>query len=210
MRHFADIKLVKSQSVYGFAIFMDALRANILRAFGLKEALYLDADIDVVGQLNTLPDMDPHADVLWTPNEVERDAVTRALAAYGLPDTKPYAEPAVLYLRKDFGEEYRAIIEDNKLDWNDYLPSVNVWNVLIRKYIPNNFMLPLEYNTMAQKLFIAALTEAGEAIKLLHFCGKQMKLYRLAYDLSEWPNKLTITRDGTSVDVLNWDRDYEG
>jgi hypothetical protein len=199
--HFSSITAVREPDSEYPVMFLDMLRAGVTRTFGLAEALYLDADTDVLENLDPIPKYSS-ASILWTPNAVSRPAVADALSAFGLDTNPPYVEPAVIYLRRDFTEEYREVVNTGKLELSAYLPSVNAWNVVVRRG-PANFKLPAAYNVMAPRLLEAV--ESGTRISILHFCGVHYKRSRFAYGMNKWPEAIvTYTRNNLERLPVNW------
>ena len=181
---FKSIKIITDKEMPGYLIFNDWLRGGILDAFNLTEALYLDVDTDIIKSIYEIPELGKE-DILWTPNKYTRKSVFTALDVYGIKHSPPYAEPSVMYLRRSFSDAYIKLVRDNKIDMNDYLPSVNIWNIIIRQ-CGSQRMLPYCYNTVSWD--IPCIAEA----KILHFAGSQAKAIRQYYDYSEMSTAIRL------------------
>lgn len=196
--HFDGVRTIREQVVPGFSVWMDSLRASSVTAFGLTEALYMDADADAVEDLSAIPAWNG-ADILWTPNAAARSSVVRALKAFGLPCDPPFVEPAVMYLRRDFAAEYADVVNAGLLDTTDYLPGVNAWNVVVSR-CRRAAILPHRYNVMYQHML-----KPGTDPAIIHFCGKAGKKARLATGLNDWPHAVTIHRRGCERLPVEWE-----
>lgn len=188
---FNGIRLIadRTSHVKGFSVFTDCIRAGMTAAFGITEALYMDIDTDVLSDLSVIPEFGSE-DILWTPNSVSRDSVTRALDAYGITPSPPYVEPAVIYLRRSFEAEYRRIASDNKLDLNDYLPGVNIWNVVVRQHASAR-MLPYAYNTAYWDLMNPS---HADPIHIVHYGGSRGKEMQPHLDVTRGVDHIMYNR----------------
>ena len=149
--------------------------------------LYVDADIDIVDDVSELLDMHPGVEMMCPPNCVDRRAVGDALRAFSLPADPPYADPSVIFFRRDFARHYIGAATAGKMDLNDYLPSVNAWNVVARQNAIYE-MLPPSYCRIAQRV-----QPCVEDAKMIHYCA-DMQTARDKWDVSDMPTSLRLLR----------------
>lgn len=126
----------------------DALRAGLLRAFGLREALYMDPDTDVVADLQGIQRIAPRAALLWVANPLPLAPVLADLERYGFHPRggrRPLMEPGFFYARRDLETEFAAACSRFP-DANGFAPGSTYWNVVMHTLGGEAVRLPDEYN----------------------------------------------------------------
>lgn len=149
----------------------DALRSGLLEEFGLREALYLDPDTDVVADLSGIQDIAPEADLLWVANPLPLGPVLADLARHGFTpagdlDRPVLMEPGFFYLRRDLRREFDDVCSRYP-EVNDFVPGSTYWNMVMLELGTKAFRLADEYNRTFWDV-PGAVTNA----KSVHFTGQ--------------------------------------
>jgi hypothetical protein len=193
-QHFKDLQVIQKQDIPGRLLYFDLARAYALDVFGLKEALYVDVDSDILTDISDIPQLIGDAELAWTPNSVRPDDVISALRQCKLPADGPYMEPAVIYMRRSFVDDFHKVLANKKLQLGAWVPGSAVWNIIMQQ-CPKRFMLPYEYNTVPWE--ITALANA----KIIHYAGNRFKEVRNKFDMLHWPESIKIN---LKKDIDEW------
>lgn len=160
----------------------DALRAGLLGELGLREALYMDPDTDVVADLQGIQDVAPQADLLWVANPLTLEPVLSDLTRHGFipagsPDEPVLMEPGFMYLRRDLHEEFTAA-HASRADVNAFVPGSTYWNMVMLDLGPKAVRLPDHWNRTFWDVPAAVV-----GARTVHFTGQWKRLQpHLEYD----------------------------
>lgn len=190
----------------------DTLRAGLLREFDLAEALYIDPDTDVVGDLQGIQKIAPDADLLWVANPLALEPVLRDLERLGLPASpdEPAAapaaardtvlmEPGFFYMRRDLSADFAAA-RGRLPQANDFAPGSTYWNIVMRGLGSRAVRLPDDFNRTFWDI-PSAVTRA----RSVHFTGQWKRLQpHLEYDrpgrrITIHPDPVTTPRPVTAA-----------
>jgi len=172
----------ESRADEGRLLVFDALRAGLLGVFGLREAVYMAPDTDVVADLQGIQRFAPAADLLWVANPLLLEPVLIDLARYGFTPAGGPAEPVLMepgffYLRRDLAAEFAAL-RDRCPEVNGFVPGSSYWNMLRLALGPRAVRLPDEFN----RTFWDVPAAVGSA-RTVHFTGQWKRLQPyLEYD----------------------------
>jgi hypothetical protein len=171
----------------------DALRAGLLGEFGLREALYMDPDTDVVADLCEVRRVAPDADLLWAANPLPLDPVLGDLRRYGFNPAGPpgqpvLMEPGFIYLRRDLRSEFDNVC-GRYPEVNEFVPGSTYWNMVMLGLGPRAVRLPDDYNRTFWDVR-AAVTTA----KSVHFTG-QWKLLQPHIEYDRPGQRIVIRAD---------------
>jgi hypothetical protein len=149
----------------------DALRSGLLAEFGLREALYVDADTDVVADLRGIRAVAPEADLLWVANPLPLGPVLADLERHGFTpagdkDLPVLMEPGFFYLRRDLRREFDDMCARYPVV-NEFVPGSTYWNMMMLELGPKASRLADEFNRTFWDVRAAA-TNA----KSVHFTGQ--------------------------------------
>jgi len=172
-------------------LFFDTLRAGLLSEFGLREALYMDPDTDVVADLQGIQRIAPEADLLWAANPLPLTPVIDDLRRF-VPELAPPSgptparagvpgpvlmEPGFFLMRRDLSAELLEVCRRFP-DANVFAPGSTYWNILMRNLGGKAVRLPDDFNTTFWDISAAASTA-----KSVHFTGQWKRLQpHLEYD----------------------------
>ena len=128
----------------------DALRSGLLGEFNLREALYIDPDTDVVGDLQGIQRISPEADLLWVANPLPLAPVLEDLRRHGLhaaggPESPVLMEPGFLYMRRDLRAEFETVCGTFP-DVHGFAAGSTYWNMVMLAIGAKAVRLPDEYN----------------------------------------------------------------
>jgi hypothetical protein len=169
-------------------LLFDTLRAGLLGDFGLPEALYIDPDTDVVGDLQGIQRIAAHADLLWVANPLPLEPVLRDLERLGADAPQPAAhgeetapetgtardtvlmEPGFFYMRRDLAADFAAA-RQRLPDANGFAPGSTYWNIVTRSLGSRAVRLPDEFNRTFWDI-AAAATRA----RSVHYTGQWKRL----------------------------------
>jgi len=182
--YFTAIRMTEKHSVEGRLLYYDWLRSYSLTAFNLREALYIDCDTDILTDISAIPEYSS-ADLLWTPNGVKPGDVQRALKIYGLTPKEHFMEPAVIYFRRSFVEEFERIMNDKKLRTDTFVPGSGIWNIIMHQH-DSTFMLPYAYNQVPWDF------DRIVGARVVHYAGERFKKVRHMYTFDGWPDTLQL------------------
>lgn len=149
----------------------DQLRAGVLTACGLTEALYMDPDTDVVEDLQGIQRIAPEADLLWVANPLVLEPVRDDLRRHGFhptgDDGQPVLmEPGFIYLRRDLTEDFVAL-RDRFPDVNDFVPGSSYWNMVMLSLGPRASRIEDRYNRTFWDI-----PSAATVARTVHFTGQ--------------------------------------
>lgn len=182
----------------------DALRAGLTAELGLREALYMDPDTDVVADLQGIQTIAPEADLLWVANPLLLDPVVADLGRYGFEPAggrgaPVLMEPGFLYLRRDLREEFVALC-GRFPDANTFVPGSTYWNMLMLALGARAVRLPDEFNRTFWDV-PGAVTVA----RSVHFTGQWKRLQpHVEYDRPA--RRIVIRPEPVAVDRPSGDR----
>ena len=177
------VEEVKEIMAAGRLLYYDWLRARALDIFyDLDEVLYMDIDTDILRDISHIPSLSKD-DVMCAPNIAHPRDVVHAMSVFGLDSNLPFAEEAVMYMRRSFAKEFDAVMNSGKFPLNTYVPGMAIWNVVIRQH-GSYHQLPYAYNTMWNQN--AVLKDAY----IVHYGGDWGKSVRMYQDWSTWPEQV--------------------
>jgi len=153
----------------------DAFRSGLLEEFGLPEALYIDPDTDVIGDLQGIQRTAPEADLLWVANPLPLEPVLEDLRWYGFeragaPEPPVLMEPGFFYIRRDLRSEFDAACAQYP-DVHGFAAGSTYWNMVMRSLGAGAVRLPDDYNRTFWDL-PAAVTCA----RSVHYTGQWKRL----------------------------------
>lgn len=160
----------------------DELRAGLLTEFGLREALYMDPDTDVVADLQGIQWIAPEAELLWVANPLLLDPVLADLCRYGFTPAggrqQPVLmEPGFIYLRRDLSVAF-ADVRERFPQVNEFVPGSTYWNIVMLELGSQAVRLSDDYNRTFWDV-PSAVTRA----RSVHFTGQWKRLQPfLEYD----------------------------
>lgn len=182
-KQFDKVHVVKSTPFIASLLGSDFVRTQLLRVFGLTEGLYLDTDIDILGDLNTILRLSD-AQILCTLDPVygHDRRYDEMLKLYNLDPNPPYMCNGFLYLRivdgldKLFMDIWRKLQVANLS--NAFIPGCGIWNVITRMH---------SHHILDKKWHVLPLWDTGniKGAKCLHWCGtigKSVRRYISYYD----------------------------
>lgn len=199
--HFTAVVTTRCIDVPGRLMYYDWLRSNVLEAFGLEEALYLDADADIMENLDHIRDIQPDKQLLCVPNTLTMTDVTKTLLQYGLDYSSfPCIDPGFLYFRRSYAAEFNRIRQEHRYNNNDFVPGSSVWNVVIQQ-AGDAGVLPYTYN-----VHVVWGWHSLAHAKVIHFCGDLGKVQRKQWDVANHPDNVVIRLTTTVEPDLKWRR----
>ena len=163
----------------------DALRSGLLEEFGLREALYIDPDTDVIGDLQGIQRIAPEADLLWVANPLLLEPVLEGLQRHGFEtadgrESPVLMEPGFFYMRRDLRPEFDAACAKYP-DVHSFAAGSTYWNMVMRSLGVRAVRLPDDYNRTFWDL-PAAVTGA----RSVHYTGQWKHLQPfLRYERAE-------------------------
>ena len=126
------------------------IRMMATTLFGVDEVLYLDADADVLSDLNEIPGLSDKR-VLWVASPVMHGDWLNVCDAAGWDRPEKTANNCLLYLRGDFGTEYAEAVEyvaKCGVAVNPRIAGTVAFNVMLHEHPGLGAELPGEYGAI--------------------------------------------------------------
>ena len=148
-RYFDVVQVLKEENHWedDKTMYFDQLRATFLDRFGLKEALYLDPDIDILEDMSHLTYTAPAASLLWVSNTIVVKNVAEDIQGVGDTDSSLQPiEPGFMYMRKSFANEINEAIAKYPPKTLNSIPGLFYWEVIKQYEGKKAVQLPSRYN----------------------------------------------------------------
>ena len=138
-----------------------------------EDCLYVDPDVDVIRNLDGIPACS-EAPLLWCRSPTPIPGVDQILSVMGLPMVEIHANNGMLYLRRDFSEEFRtAHYESQKvLRGTDKLAGLRAFNVMLAMYPDLHAEMPYKYDVIWWDVPCHDMAHA------IHYCNDNGKRIR--------------------------------
>ena len=172
----------------------DILRASLLQRFGLREALYMDPDVDVVGDLSELQDMHTDKALMLVKSPIAVPQVNEhieTLADVRILDHVHY-NIGTMYMRKldnsysYFQDIMQPLMTSVRFKAAEFMAGTALWNAMLWPDLRGAWVeLPYEYGTLAND--VDALSKA----KVIHFSGPNKQM-RFCWNYDEFPNRIIM------------------
>jgi len=160
------------------------VRMSAPSIFGVDEILYCDADADIIRDMAVVP-LFSDKKLMWVRSPGVTQEWKEICAKEGWQDWG--ANNGLLYLRKDWGNEYHVWIERLKANGaNPRMLGTYAFNALIREYKDENVGLPYETSVIWWDYASPAYLNS----KCIQWCNNQGQAHRLALE-QEWRNAVT-------------------
>lgn len=142
-------------------MYFDQIRARILSLCGLDEALYVDPDVDIVGDLTGLPEQSD-ADILTSPCTLVPPQDRKFMMDIG--GTRPIVYSGMFYIREDFNTLFDKVIR--KFDVGSTgIPGTTAINICFF-YMDTYLLEPYWHTTLWE------MEHAIRDARIIHYSGR--------------------------------------
>lgn len=157
----------------GRLMFYDYVRSELLNAFHLTEALYVDVDVDILQDVSDLPTLAPDAEIMACLDPYgPTNSVQVAFKQYDITWGGLNYQIGALYMRQSFEQEFKQLVREQRIPMaGEFMPGSAIWNVILHRH--KAAVIPETYHACWQR-GLALLTT-----KIIHFNGPVWQKLRL-------------------------------